>query len=258
VRPLLLALPLAAALAVSAAPATTGASEELLPDLDQRPPYQIAVTRAGPAAAPSFRLVFASAVDNIGAGTLVIEGRRPSRAVSRMRADQLVPRADGSERRVRGVGFLRYVESSDHEHWHLLDFDRYELRRVGDFSLVVRDRKTGFCLGDRYAISAEVESEPVYVGRCGLNARGLLRIREGITPGFGDDYHPELEGQFLDVTSVRPGRYLLVHRANPTQSLVESDYSNNAASVLLELRRPGGVPVVRVLATCPDDERCRP
>jgi hypothetical protein len=37
----------------------------------------------------------------------------------------------------------------------------------------------------------------------------------------------------------------------------ESNYENNAASVLLELRRPsGGPPEVRVLASCQASERC--
>ena len=68
---------------------------------------------------------------------------------------------------------------------------------------------------------------------------------------------PALEGQYLDVTSVPPGRYLLVHRANPDRSLEESAYDNNAASVLIQLRRTTGViPAVRVLARCPDSETC--
>ena len=33
--------------------------------------------------------------------------------------------------------------------WHLLRFERYELRHAGSRKVLVRDRKTGFCLGDR-------------------------------------------------------------------------------------------------------------
>ena len=51
-----------------------------------------------------------------------------------------------------GVGKVRYVVSPDHRHWHLLGFDHYALRRPGSRAPVVRDRKTGFCLGDRYAV----------------------------------------------------------------------------------------------------------
>jgi hypothetical protein len=50
---------------------------------------------------------------------------------------------------------------------------------------------------------------------------------------------------------------VLVHRANPERTLEESDYSNNAASVLLELRRPAGeIPTIEVLVRCPQTDRC--
>jgi hypothetical protein len=41
----------------------------------------------------------------------------------------------------------------------------------------------------------------------------------------------------------------------------ESDYSNNASSVLLELRRPNGSdepPAIEVLGSCADTARCSP
>ena len=59
---------------------------------------------------------------------------------------------------------------------------------------------------------------------------------EGLSPGWADDYKPNLEGQFLDVTSVPAGRYLLVHRTNVDGRLRESRRGNDAASVLLSLR----------------------
>ena len=60
----------------------------------------------------------------------------------------------------------------------------------------------------------------------------------------------------MDVTNVPAGRYLLVHRANPQRAIEESDYENNAASVLIQLSRAGAIPSVRVLARCPDAETC--
>ena len=82
-------------------------------------------------------------------------------------------------------------------------------------------------------------------------------MREGISPGYGDDYDPGREGQFVDVTNVPAGRYVLVHRSNPERTLEESDYENNAASVLVQLRRSGAIPTVRVLARCPGSDTCR-
>ncbi len=257
-RALPLLLGLATVLAGAFTPARAGSAPELLPDLAQDRPTSLAIQIAGSAGAPRYRLVFGSAVANIGTGPLLIEGRRRNRRRTRMRGDQLVLRADGSTRRIRGIGRLRYVVSSDHQHWHLLDFDRYELRRARDFARVLRDRKTGFCLGDRYPIGP-ASGGPTFTGGCGFNRPGLLRVGEGISPGFGDDYQPQLEGQYLDVTRLPAGRYVLVHHANPERTLAESDYSNNAASMLLELAWPGGraaPPELVVLAICPDSARC--
>lgn len=251
-------LPVSVLLAVWATASPAGPPPELLPDLEQDSPSALAIRTVGSGRARRHQLVFASAVANVGAGALVIEGRRATRAQPRMRADQLILDADGSTRRRRRVGRMRYVVSSDHEHWHLLDFDRYELRSAGDFSLAAPDRKTGFCLGDRYAVGPE-SGEPIFIGGCGLGRPGLLRVAEGISPGFGDDYRAALEGQYVDVTRVPAGRYVLVHHANPTRTLLESDYTNNAASILLELSWPRGrreAPEITELAVCPDSARC--
>jgi hypothetical protein len=59
-----------------------------------------------------------------------------------------------------GVGALRYVRSSDHAHWHLLPFERYELRLPGAAASALRHAKTGFCLGDRYDAKRNLEGKP--------------------------------------------------------------------------------------------------
>ena len=91
--------------------------------------------------------------------------------------------------------------------------------------------------------------------------RPLLRsVREGISPGYGDDYDPLLEGQYVDVTGLPAGRYELVHRVNADRRLRESDYRNNAASIVLDLSWPRGVahePAIDVVARCGDGRRCR-
>ena len=232
--------------------------EELLPDLDQAAPSALEIVQVG----DTYRLAFASAVDNVGRGPLLLEGERPNRDEPAMSVRQLVRRSDGTVR-VRAVRTeLRYVRSETHAHWHLLDFEHYELRRASDGTPVRPDEKTGFCLGDRYKTNRRTRLEnepaqPVWTEECGRSQPSLLAVREGISPGYGDDYVPALEGQYVDVTQVPAGRYVLVHRANPERALEESNYANNAASVLVQLRRTTGeIPSVRVLARCPDSERC--
>ena len=226
-----------------------------LPDLAQEVPSGLDVTRSGSV----WRLGFASAVSNVGAGPLRIAAARHSRSVRGMSADQLVEREDGGPERVREVGRLRYVRSSDHQHWHLLGFERYELRRVSGSRALVRDRKSGFCLGDRYELRDELAakpSRPAYASRCGLRRPRLLDLEQGISVGYGDDYPAHLEGQWLSLDGLRPGRYVLVHRVDVERRLRERTRANNAASVLVSLRRRHGRPRVRVLERCPHSERC--
>jgi hypothetical protein len=199
-------------------------------------------------------LIFASAVANVGSGPLIIEGRR-SMIGQRMTVRQVVATVTGARRAARVRSQLRYTRSPDHQHWHLLRFDRYELRRAADNSLVFPDKKTGFCLGDRKRVVPAPRGtarNPTYTTRCGLGQPTLLSIREGISVGYLDDYKPLLEGQSFDVTGLEPGRYVLVHRANADGDLREESLENNAASVLLELA-PGDV---RVVASCPDTAEC--
>lgn len=222
-------LALAALLVALAAP---------LPDLDQAPPQGLSVVAGG----GRLLLVFGSAVDNIGPGELVVVGRRAGRV---MRTWQVV----GGRRyplRVR----LRYVRSETHEHWHFPGFERYELRRL-DGTLVGRDRKTGFCLRDAYETRA-LNRKPVWAGECRRGHPEAQSVREGISVGFGDDYVPQKEGQSIDVTGLEPGRYVLVHRANPERVLRERSYANNAASALIALN---GQAVV-LLRRCPSSARC--
>jgi hypothetical protein len=248
-----------AALAIAERPGDV-AKRARLPDLVQELPSELEISVAGTAARPMYRLGFRSAVSNVGRGPLVITGRRASGDAATMTADQVVDRRGAPRAVVRDVGRLRYVVSPDHRHWHLLGFDRYQLRRAGRRAATVSDRKTGFCLGDRYPVlghrlGAELHA-PVYRSRCGLGERQLMGIQEGISVGYGDDYAATLEGQYLRLTGLSSGRYVLVHRVNANRRLRELRFDNNDASLLLELRWRKHQPWVRVLRSCPDSARC--
>jgi lysyl oxidase len=245
-----------AALAIDKGPPPPG--DALLPDLDQETPSGLILTRTR---AEGWRLGFRSAVRNVGDGPLIIDGRRPGPGVKRMDASQTLVHAHGPRTMIPRAGHLRYVRSPDHQHWHLLGFDRYELRRPGG-GAVVRDRKSGFCLGDRYEVTTRAlpakAPEKVYRSRCGLSRPELFGIREGISVGYGDDYDANLEGQYLPLRKLRSGRYVLVHEVNADRKLHETSYANNSASLLLRYRRGhrGDVPSIRILAVCPDTAAC--
>jgi hypothetical protein len=198
-----------------------GSPRERLPDLVQRPPLRVVLHNG--------RLAFTAQIDNVGDGPLEIVARR----ATGMRADQVVYLRGGGKLVYPGVGRLRYVRSSDHEHWHLLGFERYELWRGG--RLLVRDRKTGFCLYDRLSVVGVRRTPPRYLRECGKNRPRAAIVREGISPGHADAYDPWLEGQSLDVHGLPPGIYTLVQRVNVDHVLRESRYDNDVARVRIRL-----------------------
>ena len=122
------------------------AQSELLPDLDQRRrrSWWCSPCEAGSTSG------FTSAVDSIGRGPL-----RDSRLAACRTSGHARRSGDRAAwRRLASpsadVGTLLYQAHPPHRHWHFQQFESYELRRASDHVLVGRDRKSGFCLIDRY------------------------------------------------------------------------------------------------------------
>ena len=222
---------------------------ELLPDLDQRAPFRLTIAGT--------KLGFASATDNVGEGPVWVRGSRPT-ATGPMRAVQLVRMSDRSVRTYDNAGRLRYTPSPSHTHWHLLGFQRYELRTLAG-NLVVRDRKSGFCLADHYGLAARrvtAFTGGSFYGNCAASNPRALAVEQGTSIGFTDLYPAHFHGQNLELRGVPAGVYLLVHRANPDQRLEELDYTNNDASLRIRLTWSGGTPHVQILRTCQASADC--
>jgi hypothetical protein len=222
---------------------------ELLPDFDQRAPFRLTVAGT--------KLGFSSATDNVGEGPIWIRGFRISAGMP-MRAQQLIRLSNGSTRIYEDAGRLRYTPSPTHTHWHVLDFQRYELLRA-DGTLVVRDRKSGFCLADHYGLAARRVAAfrgPRFLGNCAAFQPGALTVEQGSSPGYTDLYPAHFHGQNLELRGVPAGVYVLVHRANAKGLLEELDYGNNAASIRIRLTWSGSFPRVRTLRVCQDSPRC--
>jgi hypothetical protein len=243
----------------ASAPAPTpDESGRFVPDLIQIMPGRVGIsTRRSARRGTRTLLTFASAAENHGTGPLIVRASRTGGGT--MRAWQVVGRSDGTRERVADAGVLRFVRGGGHSHWHLEGFQRFELRTVGGTSLR-RDRKTGFCLGDRYDAtgSRRAPGEParaIYRARCGLNDPFRTSLTQGISVGFGDPYPARVEGQFVDITGLPTGRYVLVQRIDPDGRLLDLDASNNVASMLVKVVR-GRRTRARILSWCNFTERC--
>jgi hypothetical protein len=248
----------ASAVALSGVAAVNGAGEQQLPDLDPETPAQLTILPTGTAGHRGWLLGFSAAASNVGRGPLTIVGNRPNTSTPTMTAEQIVSGA--APETVPDVGKMRYVVSPTHNHWHLLHFMRYELRRAGSGRPVVRDRKSGFCLGDRYRAPGPTlpgaPAQALITGRCGLYEPGLLSVSEGISVGYGDIYPAYVEFQDLPLDGLPDGRYVLVHTVNPEGRLREVSTANNSSSVLLDVRWSHRTPTVVLLRECPESARC--
>lgn len=225
------------------------------PNLVQRVPSGLLVTEG---AHRHWLLGFTSMIDNRGPGVLWIRGLRHG-AAHTMRVRQLVQIAGGATRVLPESGELHYTVAPPHYHWHLLGFDRYELRRAEDDALLVRDRKSGFCIADHYGLALGVpHGAPRFLSSCEQFHPDARFVDEGSSVGYTDRYLANFHGQNLDVTRVPPGRYWLVHRTNADFHLRESRYDDDAAALLVHIDWPGGrsaTPRVTPMRACPR-ERC--
>ncbi|MFT7841032.1 lysyl oxidase family protein [Saccharothrix sp. BKS2] len=236
-------------------------------------------------AGEAVRLRFTTAADNVGDGPLLIYGSRARAEEPTMTARQAFQSSvDGkipgsyAEAQNPIPATLYYEPAPSHTHWHLLDFEHFQLR-TPDGRVVVTDRKTGFCLGDRYPLHDALPHRPDDPGtpegaladylrqnRCGHHAPEALEVAEGISVGYGDDYRYAVDFQWLDLTRVRSGVYDVLNVVNGDRSLVEKSYDNNTSSVAISLQWPGGAaqpplritspPVVKLLRSCPGEATC--
>jgi hypothetical protein len=228
------------------------AGTPLFPDLFQRPPSGLVIERGGNG---HWLLGFTSMVDSRGPGIVWIEGHR-RKGQNVMQVTQLIQLKGGGVRADPPSGELHYVVAPPHYHWHFLGFVHAELRSAGAYTLMVRDHKSGFCIADHYGTAIGIpHGPPRFLGNCAQFDPRATFVEEGASVGYTDRYPAFFHGQQLDITGLPAGRYWLVHRANEDLHLRETNYSDNAASVLIQLTWHGGAPSVTTLRRC-FAERC--
>ncbi|MGH3581838.1 MAG: lysyl oxidase family protein, partial [Candidatus Binatia bacterium] len=109
--------------------------------------------------------------------------------------------------------------SSCHNHYHFKEYADYRLLdRLGN--VVARGHKQAFCLVDLWAPPGLGGAAHAQFTHCGF---------QGISAGWADVYHRGLDCQWIDITAVPAGRYVLEVEVNPARALHELDYSNNVA-----------------------------
>ncbi|XP_067370653.1 lysyl oxidase-like 5a isoform X1 [Channa argus] len=105
---------------------------------------------------------------------------------------------------------------SCHQHYHSMDaFSNYDLLDISTGQKVAEGHKASFCLED-------TSCDP------GIHRRFACTAHtQGLGPGCYDTYHANIDCQWIDITDVPPGNYMLKVTVNPSQLVQESDFSNN-------------------------------
>uniref|UniRef100_A0A3Q0RH03 Lysyl oxidase homolog n=1 Tax=Amphilophus citrinellus TaxID=61819 RepID=A0A3Q0RH03_AMPCI len=105
---------------------------------------------------------------------------------------------------------------SCHQHYHSMEaFSNYDLMDVSTGQKVAEGHKASFCLED-------TSCDPGVRRRFACTAH-----TQGLGPGCYDTYHANIDCQWIDITDVPPGNYILKVTVNPSQLVEESDFSNN-------------------------------
>ena len=112
-----------------------------------------------------------------------------------------------------------FAYSPCHDHFHFGSLIRYRLLDLS-YRPMIKAAKQGFCLRDDYPFSGSAGPE-----------KGYNCDNQGITAGWQDVYDKSLDCQWIDISGVPRGTYLLEVTVNPKRVFRESNYSNNKVIV---------------------------
>jgi hypothetical protein len=201
--------------------------------------YQSEVAEEGASLCLRFDQIFA----NSGAGPMELRFAVPTGTTPpTVMASQRIFWSDGvTEDRVAGP-----VEFHDaHGHYHYESFGISSLWTVdanGRATGLVRSgRKVSFCMADIHIDSWAKKGDGARTYNApdclfpASSTGGFDQYVQGITNGWADVYDWYLPDQYMEVSGVTDGVYLLQTVADPDGGLVESNESNNCGGVYIRL-----------------------
>lgn len=181
---------------------------------------------------------------NIGAGPSEIIADRTAKDSEDWKAYQTFYTAVGKRLgSVYAPDVEFYFAGDEHDHWHVRDFDDYQLLDADNQQLRVAE-KHGYCLQDNTTYGP-MEGQPgvppdpgVYLEEtsCGKGLPAALTIIHGLSRGWGDTYPSSLPDQAIDITGVPDGTYTIFVQADTQNAVVESNETNNGTLMQITIR----------------------
>jgi hypothetical protein len=234
-------------LAASATGGNPGAGAGLYPDLRTAVPHHFTVQNSQ----QRELLRFSNLIGNTGAGDLRL---RPEHNVVTGTTTGFQEVFDAAGNLVVDQPVSEFVFHPAHNHWHIARVALFEIRFAdddgtrGDWGAVFSNQsiKTTFCLIDVIKLDDNSKTPERNYWDCFPDAH------QGISAGWGDQYHQALEGQELEVTGAKPGVYYLVSTSNPDGNFLETTTANNTAWTSFQLTRDSkGNPKVTEISHSP-------
>lgn len=207
------------------------------PDITEEAPRHLNVQRAQ----QQEWLRFSSTHWNDGSGPLQIRGGGQTGPCQVEEAGTLLDTVCtfSTQEVLNGAGQVVYTQPAGvalfhptHNHWHQDKVADFVLRAGSlDGAVVGQATKVTYCLIDFDAPNG-LKSTKTYTD---CNAE-----LQGISVGYGDEYHHQTHGQEIEITTLPAGLYYLTHEADPSNKWLELSDSNNASWVKFQLRRDSG------------------
>jgi hypothetical protein len=122
-----------------------------------------------------------------------------------------------------------FVYSDCHQHYHFRGVASYTLYQADGTTVAAVGHKQGFCLEDVDPIPSlnPPPANPATPYDCN---------NQGLHVGWEDDYPAGVDCQWVDITDVPPGPYILSVVVNSMHYLPESNYANNEVRTQVTIR----------------------
>ena len=193
-------------------------------------------------------LRFDQVIANVGDGPFELRYRMEGLATEQQ-LRQRVYRSDGS---FDEFTVDTYEFHPAHAHFHYKNFGQaflYRLNRDGTMEKVRESRKNGFCMIDVENTRFGLDDQGVpyrgegprsyYFPRCNApterDEHGTYMVN-GISVGWADVYNWFLADQYIEISGVPDGLYVIETRANPIRSVHETTFDDNTARATIRLQ----------------------